>query len=65
MTNKKTLVKKILIVFILSVAILGSTMTTMAENADGSSAATADDIIPTNGYLDSTDAIYFLRFVYN
>ena len=60
--------KRALFTCILLISILGSTVTVFAENADDTveeNANTDNDTVSTNGYLESTDAIYFLRFVFN
>ena len=59
-------IKKAVLVIVLALVLICSATTVFAENAgEKSVTSTEDTIIPTNGYLESADAVYFLRFVFN
>ena len=61
-------IRRIILICMLSIAVLGSAMHVFAEKVDDTEVGetnTSNEIIPTNGYLESADAIYFLRFVLN
>ena len=61
-------IRRIILICMLSIAVLGSAMHVFNEKVDDTEVGetnTSNEIIPTNGYLESADAIYFLRFVLN